>query len=232
MELLRSWTQQGLYGMPVAFIDFETTGLVIGEARAVSLAIVHMNLGINNRELVYNQVFNPEIPIPKVASDIHGITDEEAQKHPTFIQELPKIMTFLQGRMLAAYNLPFDWGILDSELFRTVGLRVPWFGICGKVVAMQCDDQKQGRGYHRLVSVAKRRGITFDAHDAAADAQTAAQILDMMLPQLSKKLSLKFKSFRDFWAWQRVYAISRENELRHYFESKGKNRIDWPWTDL
>ena len=193
MQLLRSWTQQGLYGMPVAYIDFETTGLVIGEARAVSLAIVHMNLGINNRELVYNQIFNPGIPIPKAASDVHKITDEEAQKHPTFREELPTIMSFLKGRMLAAYNLPFDWGILDSELHRTVGLRVPWFGICGKVVAMCCDDKEQGRGYHRLVSVAERRGIRYNAHDAAADAETASQILDMMLPELSKKLNLKFK---------------------------------------
>lgn len=232
MESLKCWTKQGLYGMPVAYIDFETTGLVIGEARAVSLAIVHMNLGMNNRELVYNERFNPEIPIPLGAQKIHGISDEDVEDCPTFIQMLPAIMTLLKGRMLAAYNLPYDWGILDSEMNRTVGLKYPWYGICGKVVAMKVDEKQQGKGFHRLCNVAKRRGLTYEEHDAAADALTAAEILDIMLPELSKSLSVKFNSFREYWAWQRVYAIEQEAILRKYFTSKGRNTDEWPWTDL
>jgi len=232
MELLRSWTNQGLYGMPVAYIDFETTGLVIGEARAVSLAIVHMNLGLNNRELVFNERFNPGVAIPKITQEIHGITDADVKDCPVFRQLLPTIMTHLSGRMLAAYNLPFDWGMLDAELSRAVGLRLPWFGICGKVVAMKVDEKDQGKGYHRLCNVAERRGITYEEHDASADALTAAKILDMMMPELAVSLGYKFNSFRDFWAWQRVYAIEQEGVLRGYYQSVGRERNDWPWTDL
>ena len=222
------WLAKGLYGSKIAYIDFETTGLIIGEARAVSVAIVHMELGKGEPEVVYSQVINPEIPIPMVTSKIHGIYDRDVIDKPTFLQQLPDMWIHLEGRFLAAYNLPYDWGILDSELSRTVGVRHPFIGICGKVLAMAVCNRPQGKGNHKLVNVCKQFGVGINNHDAESDALAGAKLLQMHMP----KLGIRFGEIREYWAWQREYAIQKERELRRYFRTKNRKSSNWPGTEL
>jgi DNA polymerase III epsilon subunit-like protein len=232
MESLKSlkgdWLGKNLYGSKIAYIDFETTGLVIGEARVVSVAIVHIELGRGEPELVYSQVINPEVPIPLVTSKIHGIYDKDVMDKPTFLEQLPEMWKYLEGRLLAAYNLPFDWGMLDAELCRVVNVRYPFFGICGKVLAMAVCNRPQGRGNHKLVNVCKQFGVSIDNHNAESDALAGASLLQMHMP----KLGIKFGEVREYWAWQREYAISKERDLRRYFRSKKRKTGSWPWTEL
>ena len=232
MESLKSfkedWLGKHLYGSRIAYIDFETTGLVIGEARAVSVAVVHMELGRGEPNVVYYQVINPQIPIPLVTSKIHGIYDKDVIDSPTFLEQLPEMWKHLEGRFLASYNLPFDWGILDSELRRTVGISYPFVGICGKVLAMAVCHRPQGKGNHKLVNVCKQFGVSIQNHNAESDALAGAKLLQMHMP----KLGIKFGEIREYWAWQREYAIQKERELRRYFRSKNRKSSNWPWTEL
>ncbi len=232
MESLKSlkedWLGSHLYGSKIAYIDFETTGLVIGEARAVSVAIVHMELGKGEPEIVYSQVINPQVPIPLVTSKIHKIYDKDVVGMPTFLEQLPEMWKHLEGRFLAAYNLPFDWGMLDAELHRTVGVRYPFIGICGKVLAMAVCNRPQGKGNHKLVNVCKQFGVQIDNHNAESDALAGAKLLQMQVP----KLGIKFGEIREYWSWQREYAIQKERDLRRYFRSKNRRTSGWPWTEL
>ena len=183
MESLRSfkedWLGKHLYGSKIAYIDFETTGLVIGQARAVSVAVVHMELGNGDPKVVYYQVINPQIPIPLVTSKIHGIYDRDVIDKPTFLEQLPEMWKHLDGRFLGAYNLPFDWGILDSELRRVVGVSYPFVGICGKVLAMAVCNRPQGKGNHKLVNVCKQFVVGIQNHNAESDALAGAKLLQM-----------------------------------------------------
>ena len=241
MEICRSyigdWAQRELHGAPVAVIDFETTGLNTSECSAVSVAVVHMELGKGNAELVYDQMINPCVPIPAVTTKIHGITDEMVAEKPKFGEQLPQLMEALDGRLLAAYNLPYDWSMMNTELLRCGEKGFPLYGICGKVLAMYVDSHQQGRGYHKLINVAGRRGITYDAHNAAADALVAAQVIDAMLPaaarewrKQTKNLGM-FGSVREYMSFQRQIALEKERRLRLYYMSQGSARNDWPWTD-
>jgi len=231
------WARRELHGAPVAVIDFETTGLDTSACSAVSVAVVHMDLGKGNAELVYNQMINPCVPIPPVTTKIHGITDEMAAGEPKFGEQLPGLMGALDGRLLAAFHLPYDWGVLNTELGRCGEAPFPLYGICGKVLAMYVDSQKQGKGYHRLVNVAGRRGITYEEHNAAADALAAAQVIDAMLPpaargwrKQTRNLGM-FGSVREYMSFQRQIALEKERRLRLYYMSQGSVREDWPWTD-
>jgi|TARA_R100000084_G_C4648925_1_gene148439 DNA polymerase-3 subunit epsilon len=231
------WSGKKMHGAPIAVIDFETTGLDTQECSAVSVAVVHMNLGMNNAELVYDQLINPHVPIPKVTTKIHGITNEKVADMPSFEDQLPVLLGHLDGRLLAAYNLPYDWAMLNTELSRCGEQRFPLYGICGKVLAMYVDNQKQGRGYHRLVNVAGRRGLAYDAHNAAADAMVTAQVIDMMLPSAAlqwrkqtRNLGM-FGSVREYMSFQKQIALEKERQLRLYYMSQGSARNDWPWTD-
>lgn len=102
---------------PLAFIDLETTGTNPGIDRIVELAIVKV-LPDGTRS-VKRKLLNPEIPIPKACSDIHGITDEMVKDAPTFRQVAHEIKQMLDGCDFAGYNSNrFDIPLLMEEFFR------------------------------------------------------------------------------------------------------------------
>ena len=68
----------------IAFIDLETTGVSLSTDRIVEIAIIKI-LPDGSRQ-VKRKLINPEMPIPKETSDIHGITDDMVKDAPTFKQ--------------------------------------------------------------------------------------------------------------------------------------------------
>jgi DNA polymerase-3 subunit epsilon len=102
---------------PLAFIDFETTGINLGTDRIVEIAIV--KILTDNTRSVKRKLINPEIPIPKSASDVHGITDEMVKDAPTFKQVAQELKQMLDGCDFAGYNSNrFDIPLLMEEFLR------------------------------------------------------------------------------------------------------------------
>lgn len=102
---------------PLAFIDLETTGVNLSTDRIVEIAIVKV-LPDHSRQ-VKRKLINPQIPIPKVSSDIHGITDVMVKDAPTFKQAGNEIKQFLENCDLGGYNSNrFDIPILMEEFLR------------------------------------------------------------------------------------------------------------------
>ncbi len=107
---------------PIAFIDLETTGVSLSTDRIVEVAIIKL-LPDDTRQ-VKRKLINPQMPIPKASSDIHGITDEMVKDAPTFKQAANEIKVFIDGCDLGGYNSNrFDIPILMEEFLR-VGLDV------------------------------------------------------------------------------------------------------------
>ena len=102
---------------PLAFIDLETTGVNLGTDRIVEIAIVKI-LADGNRS-IKRKLVNPQLPIPKGASDIHGITDEMVKDAPTFKQIAQELKQMLDGCDVAGYNSNrFDIPLLMEEFLR------------------------------------------------------------------------------------------------------------------
>ena len=101
-------------------IDVESTGLSATNDRIISL-------GIATVEGAAEFLFDPQVPIPKEASDIHGITDEMVNGKPTFKDGIPLFMARLTGAVrLVGYNLRgFDIQIIQAELARA-GYHKEW----------------------------------------------------------------------------------------------------------
>lgn len=74
---------------PLAFFDLETTGIDVSKDRIVEIAVVKV-LPDNSVLEVVDRV-NPGIPIPKGASDVHGIHDEDVKDAPRFADIAKKI---------------------------------------------------------------------------------------------------------------------------------------------
>ena len=102
---------------PLASIDLETTGVNPGTDRIVEIAIVKI-LPDGTRS-VKRKLINPEMPIPKTSSDIHGITDEMVKDAPTFRQVAHELKQVLDGCDIAGYNSNrFDIPVLMEEFLR------------------------------------------------------------------------------------------------------------------
>ena len=102
---------------PIAFIDLETTGVNLGTDRIVEIAIVKI-LADGNKS-VKRKLINPEMPIPKGASDVHGITDEMVKDAPSFKLVAQELKQMLDGCDFAGYNSNrFDIPLLMEEFLR------------------------------------------------------------------------------------------------------------------
>src|ERR1700759_738769 len=104
-------------GRPIAFIDLETTGVNLSSDRIVELAIVKI-LPDGTRQ-AKRKLINPQIPIPKQASDIHGITDDMVKDAPTFKQVANELKQYIENCDLGGYNSNrFDIPMLMEEFLR------------------------------------------------------------------------------------------------------------------
>lgn len=120
----------------IAVLDFETTG-VLGPtalpldqqpfAIDIGLIIIQKAPGLPEVES-FTSLINPGIDIPDEASKINGISDAMVKDAPGFAGIYSKLVDLIFGcSVLVAHNLPFDRGILASELQRIGRLyQFPW----------------------------------------------------------------------------------------------------------
>lgn len=102
---------------PIVFFDLETTGVNIGKDRIVEISILKVFPNGNKESRTW--LVNPEVEIPKEASEIHGITNEKVVTEPTFKELAPKISKLIYDCDLAGFNSNrFDIPLLAEELMR------------------------------------------------------------------------------------------------------------------
>ena len=102
---------------PIVFFDLETTGINIGTDKIVEISILKVFPNGNKESKTW--LVNPEVEIPKSASDIHGITNEQVVTEPTFKELASKIDEMISGCDLAGFNSNrFDIPLLAEELMR------------------------------------------------------------------------------------------------------------------
>jgi DNA polymerase-3 subunit epsilon len=172
---------------PLAFIDLETTGINLGKDRIVEIAIV--KILPDGSKIVKRKLINPEMPIPKGASDMHGITDEMVKEAPTFAQTAQELKQILDGCDLAGYNSNrFDIPLLVEEFMRA-GVDFEMKG--RKLVDVQNIFHKMEQ---RTLSAAYKfycNKNLDDAHSAEADAGATYEVLLAQLekyPELGKTI--------------------------------------------
>jgi DNA polymerase III subunit epsilon len=103
---------------PLIFFDLETTGINIVTDRIVEIS--YLKIFPSGEENSRTILVNPGIPIPKEASDIHGITDDQIQNAPKFNELAQTLANEFEGCDFAGYNLnKFDIPLLAEEFIRS-----------------------------------------------------------------------------------------------------------------
>lgn len=96
--------------------DTETTGLKDQFDKIIEIGA----LKVIDDEVVeeFSVLINPEIPLPKVITNITGITDDMLKDEETIDQVLPKFIQFVGDLPIVCHNTPFDMGFINTNLIR------------------------------------------------------------------------------------------------------------------
>ncbi len=102
---------------PVVVFDTEATGVNPRSDRIVEIACVKIRP--DGLRQTWVKRLNPGVPIPPVATAIHGISDADVAGSPSFSDVARELAAFLEGCDLAGYNIVgFDLPILRVEFLR------------------------------------------------------------------------------------------------------------------
>ena len=162
---------------PIVFFDIESTGLLVGADKIVEICF--LKIMPDNTTITKTERINPQMHIPEVVSELHGIYDKDVANKPTFKELAESIRDFIKGCDLAGYNLiKFDLPLLVEEFLR-IGMDLDLRGV--RVVDVQ-------NIFHRMEPRNLRAAYKFycgeelvNAHSAEADTVATFNILEAQL---------------------------------------------------
>ncbi len=116
--------ENGKLSIDCIVFDTETTGLNLSDKSSPLDKIIQIGaVQVKNGEVVrgseYNQLLDPEMPIPEKATSVHGITDDMVKGQPTIEKVLkPFVNDYMNKRngIIVAYNSKFDITILNNAI--------------------------------------------------------------------------------------------------------------------
>lgn len=177
----------------IIYFDIESTGVETETARIVELACIKFNPDGTQEEKTI--LVNPGIPIPKEASDVHGITDEMVKDKPFFKQYAQAIRSWFDDCDLAGFNSNnYDVPLLSAE-FERAGLEgVTWSPNLVDVMQLyrHLFPNTLSDVYERLTGEPLE-----GAHGALADILATKKILDIILPCLIEKSEVPIETAKD-----------------------------------
>ena len=208
----------------MVFFDLETTGINITNDRIVEISMLKVQ--VDGTEECKTFRVNPERPIPKETSEIHGIYDEDVADCPTFKELARQLATFLEGCDLAGFNSnKFDIPLLAEEFLRA---GVDFEMRKRKFVDVQTIFHKmEKRTLEAAYKFYCQKDLT-NAHSAEADTRATYEVLKAQLDryeELQNEVSFlaDFSSFNrnaDFAG--RIIFNDKGQEVFNFGKYKGK----------
>ncbi|RRO22147.1 3'-5' exonuclease [Flavobacteriaceae bacterium 14752] len=162
---------------PLCFFDLETTGTNIAKDRIVEISILKVFPNQNKESITLR--INPEMPIPKEVSEIHGIYDKDVENEPMFKELATKIYNFIKDSDLAGYNSNrFDIPLLAEEMLRA---EVDFdMKNAVKIDVQTIFHKKEKRTLEAAYKFYCDKDLT-DAHSAEADTNATYEVLKSQL---------------------------------------------------
>lgn len=167
----------------LCILDLEATGTDPNKDRIVQIAILRVldlfSAGGPTFGGWYETLINPGCPIPKDATDVHKITDDQVASCPPFQAVAVEIAGFLGTSDVAGYNLEqFDVPMLKAEFARAgVAWPSPSVRILDAFRIYRTQEPKTLAKAHEFY-VGKEM---VDAHDAKADVKATFKVLRAQL---------------------------------------------------
>jgi DNA polymerase-3 subunit epsilon len=164
----------------VVILDTETTGLDASRDQVIELALLRIQVdtqtGLATGPVqVYDGLRDPGMPVPKIAREITGITDEMLAGQTL---DMARVDSLLAGAdLVIAHNAGFDRPFVEGLLPQAQGLN--WACSFADI-----DWTAAGHSSAKLSYLASALGWFYDAHRAEMDCHALLTVLMAELPGL------------------------------------------------
>lgn len=159
--------------MHLLVLDTETTGLVHQSDRIIELALLLVAVDRATGQpvgpvTVFEGFEDPGMPIPAVAREVTGISDDMVRGHRLDDAQVQALVA--QADLVVAHNAGFDRPFVEA--------RFPVFASRAWACSFKDIDWKAlGAGSAKLSALAQDRGWFYDAHRAQVDCHALLQVL-------------------------------------------------------
>jgi DNA polymerase III subunit epsilon len=176
---------QPLAELSYTVFDTETTGVHPSAGdRIVSLGAVRIVNGRLLRQEAYEQLVDPQRPVPQESVRIHGLRAADLAGQPRLAEVLPAFHRFAEDTVLVGHNAAFDMRFLElAEGESGVRFTQPVLDtlLLSAVVHRTVHD-------HSLEAIAARLGVAVvGRHTALGDALVTSEIFLKLLPLLGEQ---------------------------------------------
>jgi DNA polymerase III subunit epsilon len=129
-------------------LDLETTGATPVRDRITEIALIRFEEGVEVAR--WQTLVNPEAPISPFIQRLTGISDAMVQEAPRFVEIAETLRTYLEGAVLAAHNVRFDYGFLKNE-FKRLGITLRQKVLCTVKLSRKLYPQYHSHGLDALI---------------------------------------------------------------------------------
>ncbi|ADZ70934.1 DUF294 nucleotidyltransferase-like domain-containing protein [Polymorphum gilvum] len=171
-----------LIALDVVVLDTETTGLDVRHDRIVQIGAVRMHGAEIDETAVFEVTVDPGIPIPEVASRIHGLADADVAGKPGLAAVMPDLVAFIGDAVVVGHSIHFDMAVLRHEAERHGFV---WKEPRALDVALMAAGLDRELVDTSLDSLALGLGVTITGrHTALGDALATARVYAALQPKL------------------------------------------------
>jgi DNA polymerase III subunit epsilon len=164
---------------PMVFLDLETTGGSAAEHRITEIGLVEIDArGVTT----WSTLLDPGQSIPPFIQQLTGITPAMVNGAPRFSEVAAALFERLEGKLLIAHNVSFDYGFLRAEFERAGYTFLPDL-LCTVRLSRALFPREARHGLDALI--ARHALVPMARHRALADADLIWQFwrqLDQLLP--------------------------------------------------
>lgn len=199
----------------LVILDLETTGLDVVTGDFICEVGA---LKVRGRKIIdkFHSLVNPKRSMPDQAYNVHKISEEELKDAPYFEEIADKLISFLDGCAVCAYNIKFDMGFINYQLkkLNRLPLEIPAVDI----LAMSRDVLKLPR--YNLEAAAKSLDVDCSQglHRALGDASIAYGVLLKLIDIFKEKGIEKLSEFISLYGLNNEVLKSKEDQKMFFLK--------------
>lgn len=168
---------------PFAFVDLETTGMRHLHDRIIEIGILRVE--DNTITQTFQSLVNPQIYVAPEIEVLTGISTNDLDSAPTFDSITTKIQEIIDGCIVVAHNVRFDYGFLKHE-FRRLGIDFSPKHFCTVKLSKYLFPQYPK---HNLDSIIERFNLNCEKrHRAFDDAKVLWDFYQIVQKQFSQEI--------------------------------------------